>query len=87
LLAVTVTEDRTASSQVSGQVLCALRHSGHHALSDVAVHAADGHVRLSGHVRSWFLKQRAQVAALSVAGDCRVINELIVRTPPRERGA
>ena len=57
----------------------ALQRSGYGELLDLDVSSRDGRVRLNGSVRSFFLKQKAQTLAMSVAGVERLENEVVVQ--------
>lgn len=61
------------------EVIRALHRSGHSTHWNVTVSVHSGHVRLSGHVPTWHLRQVAQTAAMSVRGVERVESSLLVR--------
>lgn len=56
----------------------ALLALGYPSLAAIDCHVASGRVVLSGAVRSYHLKQMAQVVALKVAGSGRVDNRVVV---------
>ncbi|WP_145435188.1 BON domain-containing protein [Lacipirellula limnantheis] len=56
----------------------ALLALGYPSLAAIDCHVASGRVILSGAVRSYHLKQMAQVVALRVAGPGRVDNRVVV---------
>lgn len=60
----------------------ALRATGHMRLRHLSVRVRDGHVVLEGRVPSWYSKQLAQTAALSVQGVSSLSNELNVCRRP-----
>ncbi len=73
-----VHSDRTARPNLILQVNEALRASRHLQLRKLHVCAAEGLVILHGTVPTYYMKQIAQVAVLSVIGVTDVHNELIV---------
>jgi len=58
-----------------------LRRTGYGQLRTIDLQYDDGTVTLSGQVPTYFLKQAAQSAVMSVAGVLRVNNELCVVSP------
>lgn len=56
----------------------ALHATGYETLRAIKVSVNARIVRLAGRVPSYYLKQMAQEAALSVAGDCQLCNGLTV---------
>lgn len=62
-----------------GQALCA---TGHLRLRNLKVRVRNGHVVLEGCVSSWYSKQLAQTAALSVHGITSLRNDLDVCRKP-----
>ena len=67
------------NSILVGQITAALAATGRAGLRDLDVVASGGQVVLRGRVNSYFHKQLAQAAALSVTGVGRVKNEVEVR--------
>lgn len=59
-------------------ILIALRKTGHADLQSVDVHVADGLVRLSGTVSSYFSKQTAQVVSAAAADSRHIDNAISV---------
>lgn len=70
--------DETLRARVD-QALCA---TGHIRLRHLSVRVRDGHAVLEGRVPSWYSKQLAQTAALSVPGIHSLSNELNVCRKP-----
>lgn len=60
------------------QVIEALRSTGYRELAELEVELREGQVVLRGTIGSYYLKQRAQAAVLSVGGVVSVRNELNV---------
>lgn len=56
----------------------ALGRAGYPELQQVEVCEVDGRIELTGTVRSYYLKQMAQTAALQVPGVEEVRNEIVV---------
>lgn len=69
---------RAAGDALSIIVEAQLRRSGHYDLRQLEVDERDGHVHLSGRVRTYYAKQLAQTIALSVEGVSTVENEVVV---------
>lgn len=67
------------NEELCDQIRQALRTTGYHSLRLLRVETASGCVALSGRVSSYYLKQMAQSAAMSVAGARRVVNEVEVQ--------
>jgi osmotically-inducible protein OsmY len=59
----------------------ALRATGYGSLRGLEVTVRAGYVTLGGRVPSYYLKQVAQTAALTVPGTCNVRNDLDVARP------
>ena len=64
--------------ELGAAVEAALRAQGDGRLYTVRVAAQGGQMFLAGEVPTYYAKQLAQHAAMSVAGVCRVHNELVV---------
>lgn len=75
----------TADVLLTAKVERALRSTGCAALRDVRVLVSTGFVILRGKVPSYYMKQNAQEAALSVPGVAELANELEVVSPDRRR--
>jgi osmotically-inducible protein OsmY len=67
--------------QVIEQLQLALARTGYTCLRDVQMSVEEGLVVLKGRVPSYYLKQRAQVAALEIESVRGVRNELEVYVP------
>jgi osmotically-inducible protein OsmY len=64
--------------EVAREVARAVTASGRSSANRVQVSASDGVVTLRGRVTSYYQKQVAQAAALTVIGDRRLVNEVHV---------
>lgn len=73
----------TTSNELLSNVQRQLAGSGHRELRTVRVTVDGRRVRLQGRVSSYYLKQVAQAAALSVKGVESIDNELIVAARAR----
>lgn len=69
-----------ADEQLTQQIVHRLHASGRPPFRGLRVAVAQGRVRLSGFVTSWYLKQLAQTAVLSCDGIRGLDNHLIVAT-------
>jgi len=78
---VLVYADTVEIADVVREVVGALAATGRRPLQDLQVLARGRVVILRGHVSSYFLKQMAQAAALTVPGVDNVWNELEVMAP------
>lgn len=67
-----------ADDRLRNEVIRALHRSGYSTHWNVTVSVHSGHVCLSGHVPTWYLRQVAQTAAMSVGGVERVQSALHV---------
>lgn len=56
----------------------AIRNAGYLPLRNVSVVAHEGHVVLHGRLPTWYMKQLAQCAAMSVPGVESLSNEIVV---------
>jgi hypothetical protein len=69
----------TAAAPPEQAVKQALIGSGYGDLRHLDVFHNDGRIRVAGRVRSYFMKQKAQTIAMSVAPDQLLLNEVVVR--------
>lgn len=69
---------RDESTRVAGEVARAISATGRFSRSHLDVSVSGGVVTLRGRVSSYYEKQMAQTAALTVAGVCQLQNELDV---------
>jgi osmotically-inducible protein OsmY len=67
------------SLPVESAVKQALYRSGYDDLRSLDVICVDGQVRIVGRVRSYFLKQKVQMIAMSVAQGRELQNEVVVQ--------
>jgi osmotically-inducible protein OsmY len=65
--------------RLAEQVLKAILQTGYVRMRHIRITAESGTIKLSGEVRSYYLKQLAQQKAMSVDGVQRIANELQVR--------
>lgn len=72
-------EQRECGSRIDEAVRLALRRSGYGELLQLDVMAENGRVRLAGCLPSYYLKQKAQMLAMSVDGVRRLQNDVVVR--------
>lgn len=78
--AQTSTSSVSEDSTLLNDVAFALRRCGYSDLNGVEISSEKGIVRLHGRVPSYYLKQRAQVAALGVRGVLSLHNDLDVKS-------
>ena len=57
----------------------ALRCSGYHDLHSLEVVCVDGRIRVAGAVRTYYLKQKVQIIAMSVIPGLELQNEVVVQ--------
>jgi osmotically-inducible protein OsmY len=74
-------DQQHADAALAGRIDRALRGTGYLALRGLRVTVVGGRVTLAGRVSSYYLKQVAQEAVLSVAGACRLRNDVEVTRP------
>lgn len=67
------------SLPVERAVKQALRGSGYDDLRSLDVSCVDGQIRIVGRVRSYFLKQKVQTIAMSVAKGRQLQNDVVVQ--------
>ncbi len=68
----------TADQHLNARIHRALILTGQFPLRNIRVAANDGHVSLAGRLPSFYLKQLAQAAALTVPGVESLDNQLVV---------
>ncbi len=77
-----VFDDKTArdssGTDLAAQVTAALQRSGQPPLRKVSVTSQHGHVTLDGRVPTYYMKQLAQTAAMSVDGVESIQNDVKV---------
>lgn len=73
---------QNGDERLRARVSQALSATGHVRLRSLDVRVCDGHVTLGGRVPSWYSKQLAQTAALSVDGISSLRNDLDVCRKP-----
>jgi osmotically-inducible protein OsmY len=66
---------------LQNRVIRALRATGYPALRDIDVTVSESTVLLAGRTPTYYLKQTAQSAAMAVAGQHVVSNEILVTEP------
>ena len=69
---------RIDDAQLLRQITAELRRTDRLAYRDVQATIRNGHVRLTGRVGSWYLKQLAQSAVMSLDGVESLVNEILV---------
>ena len=74
-----LTDSRVTDEHLCDSIIRGLRASGYSPCRDVAVSVRDGHVSIRGRVPTYYLKQVAQSAAMSVDGIKSIENDLVVR--------
>ena len=70
-----------ADCDLQNRVIRALRATGYPALRDIDVTVSESAVLLAGRTPTYYLKQTAQSAAMAVAGQHVVQNEILVTEP------
>lgn len=70
---------RSHSNDLTTRVRLSLNKLSYHQLDGVHCQVSGGHVKLTGHLRSYYLKQIAQAIAMRVPGVMNVENEISVR--------
>ncbi|MDX2035860.1 MAG: BON domain-containing protein [Isosphaeraceae bacterium] len=75
------------TSEIAERARVRLRSSPYLSVRSVACVADEAGVRLTGRLPSYYLKQIAQEAAFSVAGETPVFNEVVVERVHRPLGA
>lgn len=65
-------------SQIQKEVFATLRRTGYVELPHLEIHVVGDAVHLKGRVPSYYLKQKAHFAVLSVTGVARIIDEIDV---------
>jgi osmotically-inducible protein OsmY len=73
-----LTDSQVTDERLCDSILLALRASGDSPCRDVAVSVRDGHASIRGRMPTYYLKQVAQSAAMSVDGVESIENDLVV---------
>ncbi|MGC4004868.1 MAG: BON domain-containing protein [Pirellulales bacterium] len=69
-----IVEDRCLAEEI----VCAIRRSTMHGVRDLSVEVYAGRISLSGECASYYTKQLAQEATVSIRPDVRIVNEIAV---------
>jgi osmotically-inducible protein OsmY len=76
---ITIKQPKVSETEIKAGIERALVRAAEIDAAGIYVHSEDGHVRLTGTVRSWPEKQAAGEAAWKAKGVTRVTNEIEVR--------
>jgi osmotically-inducible protein OsmY len=77
-LSMDLTDSRVTDERLCDSIIRELRVSGYLAVRDAEVSVRDGHASIRGRVPTYYLKQVAQSAAMSVDGIKSIENDLVV---------